>query len=945
MDTERLRRIEELFHHTLGMEKDQRATYLLEACSDDPSLCSEVESLLAKQGAGWMPERVGSYRILRQIGEGAMGVVYEAEQDQPRRTVALKVIKPGMTTREVLRRFELESQALARLQHPGAAQIYEAGTADIGFGPQPFFAMELIRGRTLLEYAEEHRLSARQRLELMVRICAGVDHAHQRGLIHRDLKPGNILVEETGQPKIVDFGVARATDNDMATTRATSAGQLIGTLAYMSPEQVLADPLELDARSDVYALGVILHELLTGRLPYELDHLPPHAAARTILEQDPTRLSSIDRGYRGDIETIVAKALEKDKARRYTSAASLAADIERYLRNEPITARPPTASYQLGKFARRNKALVAGGSAVVLTLLVGIVVSAFEARRARQAEQITVAVNDFLQKDLLAQASASEQARPDSKPDPDLKVRTALDRASARIEGKFKEQPLVEASIRQTISKAYEDLGLFPEAQRHTQRVLELRRRSLGEDDPATLDAMDDLMSLETQQGKYESAEPLAVTVLEKRRRILGEEHTDTLEAMDNLGLLYWNEGKYPQAESLLGHVVQVDQRVLGNESPRTLEAMGDLALVYNYRGNNAEAEPLAARVLELKRRVLGEEHPRTLIAMSNLALIYSDEGKYEQAETLDKKLVEVKRRLLGEQHLSTLTSMNNLASVYVEEGKYEEAAPLRITVVDIERQVLGEEHPSTLASMSNLAVLYGRQGKYELAEPLLLKALEVRRRKLGEEHPDTLHDMGNLGAFYVEQSKFAQAEPLLSKAIESCRRVLGREHSETLANITRQARLYQGQGKYEKAESLYMEVLESGRHALGAQDPRNAGVLVRLASIRTQQQRYSDAESLLRDALATYDKKAPDTWQRYNSRSLLGASLTSQGKYAEAEPLVTSGYQGMVALENRIPAASRIELQQAGARIVELYRKWGKAELAIQWNRELNTASPAKSR
>jgi serine/threonine protein kinase len=274
--------------------------------------------------------------------------VYEAEQDQPRRAVALKVIKPGLVSSELLRRFEQESQALARLQHPAIAQIYEAGTADAGFGPQPFFAMELVRGQSLLD-ADQRRLSVRQRLELMVKICEGVQHAHQRGLIHRDLKPGNILVDETGQPKILDFGVARVTDSDLGATRQTDVGQLVGTLAYMSPEQVLADPLELDTRSDVYALGVILYELLAGRLPYELS-AQPLEAARIIREQDPAPLSSISRVYRGDIETITAKALEKDKARRYASAAGLAADVQRYLRDEPITARPPSASYQLRKF-------------------------------------------------------------------------------------------------------------------------------------------------------------------------------------------------------------------------------------------------------------------------------------------------------------------------------------------------------------------------------------------------------------------------------------------------------------------------------------------------------------------------------------------------------------------------------------------------------------------
>src|SRR5215472_5922561 len=509
-----------------------------------------VEEMLASAGAGepleqWIdnepadgtqPAQIGQYRILAKLGAGGMGVVYRAEQEHPRRVVALKVMRPGWTSPQLLQRFERESEALGRLQHPGIARIFEAASADSGFGPQPYFAMELINGHTLRKYAEEQLLDTRERLEIMVKICEAVHHAHPRGVVHRDLKPGNILVDEAGHPKILDFGVARMTDSDTHVTRQTDLGQLVGTLAYMSPEQVLADPLELDTRSDVYALGVILYELLAGRLPYPLSR-KLHEAVRTIREADPAPLSSVSHNYRGDIETIVAKALEKDKARRYPSAADLAGDIQRYLSDEPITARPPSTAYQLQKFARRNRALVAGIAAVFVVLASGIVASTWQAVRANRAGQAALAerdraleaeakaraagqavrrerdravgaeqaatqernravgaetqairernraltekrraddeaatakaVNSFLQNDLLAQASANTQASPNTKPDPDLKVRTALDRAATKIEGKFAKQPEVEASIRETIGSAYQDLGLYREAEQH----------------------------------------------------------------------------------------------------------------------------------------------------------------------------------------------------------------------------------------------------------------------------------------------------------------------------------------------------------------------------------------------------------------------------------------------------------------------------------------------
>src|SRR5215831_1152755 len=327
---------------------------------DSKSFREEPEDARSLQTSATAPGHtvIGRYRILRLIGEGGMGAVYEAEQDHLRRTVALKIIKPGLASPELLRRFEQESQALGRLQHPGIARIYDAGTADTGFGPQPYFAMEFIHGKSLLEYAKAHELNTRQRLELMAKVCEAVHHAHQRFIIHRDLKPGNILVDESGQPKVLDFGVARVTDSDAQATRQTDVGRLVGTLAYMSPEQVLADPLELDTRSDVYALGVILFELLAGRLPYKISR-QLHEAVQTIREEEPAPLSAISRAYRGDIETIVAKALEKDKERRYASAADLASDIRHFLKDEPIVARWPSATYRLRKFTRRHKALVA----------------------------------------------------------------------------------------------------------------------------------------------------------------------------------------------------------------------------------------------------------------------------------------------------------------------------------------------------------------------------------------------------------------------------------------------------------------------------------------------------------------------------------------------------------------------------------------------------------
>ena len=771
----------------------------------DPHTTRASGGASAPESVLQFPTSIGRYRIVRLLGEGGMGAVYEAEQDQPRRRVALKVIKTAWASPDLLRRFEQEFQTLGRLHHPGIAQIYEAGTADTGFGFQPFFAMEIIHGKSLGEYAHARHLNTRQRLVLMIQICEAVQHAHQRGIIHRDLKPGNILVDENGQPKILDFGLARVTDSDAQATRQTDIGQLLGTLAYMSPEQVLADPLALDTRSDVYALGVILYELLAGKLPYQLTrHL--HEAVQTIQQVDPIPLSTVSREYRGDIETIAARALEKDKARRYASAADLAADIRRHLEDQPITATPPSTTYQLQKFARRHKALVAGTAAVLVVLVAGVVASTWEAVLARKAEHAAAkeaaaakAVNDFLQNDLLAQASAKNQSGPSAKPDPDIKVRTALDHAAVRIEGKFDTQPEVEAAIRDTIGKTYAELAQYAESQEQLERALDLERR------------------------------------------VWGPENPKTLNTLNHLGRTAWHQGKYQEAETLLGPALEIERRVLGPEHPDTLYCMNNLGNVYRAQGKDAQAEALYRQTLEVRRRVLGPEHPDTLTSMNNLANVYWSQGTYAQAEALYSQTLEIQRRVLGPEHPDTLLSMANLADTYNKQGTYAQAEALFRQTLEISRRVLGPEHTNTLLCLSDFASMYQRQGKYALAETHAAQVLAGRRRAGGSEDPVEIQSAAaDLALAHVSQGKFAESEPLA------------------------------------------------------------------------------------RETLEFNEKKQPDDWQRFRAESLLGATLAGQKKYAEAEPLLLEGYQGMLARKERMGVPNCIP-DRAPEWIVQLYQLWDK--------------------
>ena len=911
---------------------------------DDPtalnaSFRSDPDATISSPGpqaARHLPASIGGYRIIHLLGEGGMGAVYEAEQDRPRRVVALKVIKSGWASPERVRRFEQEFETLGRLHHPGIAQIYEAGTADTAFGNQPFFAMEIIHGKPLVNYATAAKLNTRQRLALVIQICEAVQHAHERGIIHRDLKPGNILVDDSGQPKILDFGLARVTDCDVQATRQTDMGQLLGTLPYMSPEQVTADPSALDTRSDVYALGVILYELLSGKLPYHMSHHLPEVV-QTIQQVDPTPLSHVSRAYRGDIETIVAKALEKDKARRYSSAADFAADIQRYLEDRPITAKPASTWYQLKKFARRHKALVASVVAVFLVLAVATVVSTREAIRANRAAETAEALNNFLRNDLLAQASASTQSGQTTAPDPDLKVRTALDRAAERITGKFEKQPQVEAAIRDTIGGAYMDLGLYPEARKQEERALDLYRRALGAENPKTLQTMNSLGHAATLQGKYAEAEALLSQTAEIMRRVLGPEHPDSLSAMYNLGALYDNQGKYAQAEVLFKHILEARRRALGPEHRSTLASMNGLANAFSEQGKYAQAEALYTQILDISRRVLGPEHPNTLLAISNLALNYEMEGKFTEAETLFRQALDIRRRVLGPEHPETLMSMQYLASVYSDQGDYTQADAIFSQILEIRRRVLGPEHPDTLLAMTNLASVFRLEGKYAQAESLGTQTLEIMRRVLGPEHPDTLWRMNDLANCYSSQGKYAQAEALFQPTLDARRRLLGPEHPNTLSTLSDFASMYQRQGKYALAEIYDAQTVAGRSHASGKEDPDTLAAEADLALAYQSQGKFSESERLAREVMEIEQKNQPDDWQRFRAESLLGASLAGQKKYAEAESLLLEGYQGMAARKGRIAVPDWYHLDRSRKWIVELYEGRGKPEKAAKWQRKQN--------
>jgi serine/threonine protein kinase/tetratricopeptide (TPR) repeat protein len=927
-----------LFAQAIAIDSaEQRAAFLDDSCGADPELRRELEGLVRnyfragaflERPAGYIAATVdepvcerpgtviGPYKLMEQIGEGGFGLVFVAEQQRPvHRRVALKVIKPGMDSRQVVARFEAERQALALMEHPNIAKVFDAGATASG---RPYFVMELVKGVPINTFCDAGRLTTRERLELLVSVCSAVQHAHQKGIIHRDLKPSNILVtSHDGTPvvKVIDFGVAKAIGQQLTEkTVYTQFTQMVGTPLYMSPEQAGQSGLDVDTRTDIYALGVLLYELLTGTTPFDEERLRTagyEEIRRIIRDEEPakpsTRISTLGpaaitvsvnrqtdpkclkRLCRGELDWIVMKALEKDRNRRYESASAFAADVERFLNDEPVQACPPSLTYRLRKFGRRHKGPVVAASLVILALLGGIIgttMGLIQARaateqerqaRGREAEQRRLAetnektaiaekqtaeaVRSFLMTDLLMQADPFVQADAvqrlgggfESKENPTIKE--LLDRAAegltpAKVDQRFAGQPAVQASILRTVGDAYRGVGNYEKAAEFLDRACSIYRD------------------------------------------VLGADHPDTLTSLHSLAHAYRAAGKLPQAIPVFLQVRDGRLRQLGADHPDTLTAMFSLAMAYRAADRASEAIVLYEQVRDARTRQLGPDHPRTLSTLNSLAVAYRAAGRTPEAIALYEQVRGARIKHLGPNHPDTHTTQLNLGVAYRVVGRTAEAIALHEAVRDARLKKFGADHPATLIALTCLAHDYMVAGETERALRLFEQAADAMQKRQFR-HESAGHAVGNLVACHEKLKQYEPAEAWRRKWL-----VVVKE-------------------KHGPESTAYARELEG------------------LGCNLLRQKKHADAESLFRQCLAIVRKTQPDAWTTFNAQSLLGEALTGQQKYVDAEPLLLDGYQRLSRLADKVPPNCKTEALQ---RLVQLYERWDKPAQAARWRTELET-------
>ena len=917
--------VEELLHQAMALAPGERAAFLDEACGSDAELRAELNSLLIVGDdlsdeflnsplRGVIDREIGEidsatalsagqlfaqrYELIRKLGEGGMGQVWLAEQVSPvRRQVALKLIKAGMYDEAVVQRFQSERQSLAMMDHPAIAKVFDAGTTPQG---QPYLVMEYVPGLPITEYCDQHKLKIKDRLEIFIHACEGVQHAHQKAIIHRDLKPSNILVIEVDGkpvPRIIDFGLAKTTAPQVSRESLfTQLGQFIGTPGYMSPEQVSPSARDIDTRTDVYTLGVVLYVLLTGLQPFETkrrekpsleewlrrlrEEEPPNPSTKVSGDKDTSTATAAARGtgpkllvslLRGDLDWITMKALERDRTRRYGTPSELAADLKRFLNHEPVTARPAGAGYRLSKYILRHRAALSVGAGLLLVLAVFSVVQALQLRettrerdranqqrdRANQERDRATRMTDFM-------TAMFKVSDPGGAHGNSVTAREILDKASNEIGKGLAQDPAVQSQMLSVMAGSYENLELFTQAHELAQRSLNMRLSLHGADD----------------------------------RR--------TLESMTQLGRILNAEGHYADAEKWERQALANERRVLGPEDPLTLETMDQLAIIRGEQGHYDEEEKLELEVIEVATRVSGPDIAQASQAMSHLGWALQSEGRYEEAEQLYRRMMDIQRRIRGSDNPDALGALGNLAQAIQAQGRLVEAAKLDREVLATTRRVLGPEHPNVIAIMINLANNLVQTGGLPEAEKLMREALVlIKQRNLGS--PNTWAVEFTLVQILIAENRLQQAEKLNQNVMAS----LGAEGPNILPGQFFRTSILIKEGRYREAETVARGALEAARRSPGQFEP---SMLQLLGLALVHDHRYREASELFRDAIAKQSNSQTQMteWYMYATvAAVAGHTEDAVRDLREAAKLGFKNYDAMMTEDDLKSLRANSEFQK----------------------------------
>jgi serine/threonine protein kinase/tetratricopeptide (TPR) repeat protein len=947
--------VEELLHQAMALAPEQRAEFLEGACGSDAELRAELNSLLMvgenlSDGflksplRGVLGQEIGEidsatvlaagqifaqrFELIRKLGEGGMGQVWLAEQVSPvRRQVAVKLIKAGMYDEAVVQRFQSERQSLAIMDHPAIAKVFDAGTTPQG---QPYLVMEFVPGLPITDYCDQHKLNIRERLELFIHACEGVQHAHQKAIIHRDLKPSNILVIEVDgnpTPRIIDFGLAKTTAPQLSgESLFTQLGQFIGTPGYMSPEQASPSARDIDTRTDVYTLGVVLYVLLTGLQPFEIkrrekpsleewlrqlrEEEPPNPSTKVSGDKNTSSATAEARGtepkqliskLRGDLDWITMKALERDRTRRYGTPSELAADLRRYLNDEAVMARPASAAYQLRKYARRHRAAMGVCTGLLAMLAVFSVVQTLQLRettqqrdhakqerdranlerdRANQERDRATRITDFMTG--MFKVPDPSEARGNS-----VTAREILDRAANDVGKGLAQDPNVQSQMLHDMATTYDNLGLIARAHELAQRALDARSGLHGPDDPKTLESMAQLGLILHQEGHDLEAEKVEREALAGERRVLGAEAPLTLETMDNLAVSLKPLGNLSEAEKLGREVIEVGSRTLGPESALTLMAMGHLGSFLFYEGRYADCEKVLRQALDVERRVWGTDHPETLKALTMLAIAIHHQGRLAEAEPLYREVLSTSERVLGSQHRSTVGAMENLANVLVDEGHLAEGEKLDREVLPILVRTAGPDHTVTLIAQLNLALVLLKEGHLRDAERLQRETLAAELRVHGPQNPDTLSTQTDLAETLLRERRYTEAKALARETFEIQRRTLGPQHPDSLETLQELGTAMAFSGQYAEASKLFRDVIEEGNDSTTQGNRWSAWY--RFARMAAKAKHPDDALEYLKEAIKRGFKNADDLLVDENLKNLRG-NADFQQLVVELKKSVTSG-------------------------------------------------------